>query len=261
MNNIKIGIKLFLTALLSGLCVNMTSFAQTNIYIASAPWCSPCKTLATNLDKKGIKYVMFNLSLHNNNPLLVQLTEYVGNSHGGIPVTFIDSNNNHYFDDGEPYAIGSVMGEGLIDILNDNHPTISKEDYEIFTRNGGYVLSKYHNIHLKGYLSGNDLDKDSIDISGTKYCVTIENSRNSFTVKYKSADSESEVINTFDIKRERNGSFNYSILRRYIMKKTMELKDTNCQIKTYKFNMKEVVDTNIPTGVIKHLNDYFINLK
>ncbi|MCD4736072.1 MAG: hypothetical protein K8R53_08520 [Bacteroidales bacterium] len=53
--------------------------------------------------------------------MVVQLSKYILEIHGGIPVTFIDKNHNHWYDPGEPYAVGSFMGEGLVEIYGGNH--------------------------------------------------------------------------------------------------------------------------------------------
>ena len=230
---VKTGFTLYLMALLLGFFPNKSQ-AQSNIYIASEDWCAPCKKLMFNLDKKGIKYNEFNNSEGKKDSLLIQLLDYKKKNTNILPVVFIDENQNDYFDDGEPYAIGSVMGEGLIDILNGNHKTVSKEYYNLFTTNGSKSLEKYQNVRLEGILREKDSKRDYLNLGGTKYYVTVKNGRNYFTVKYASIDSKDEILNIFKVQKDKSGNFNYLIIRK---------KGKN-------------VSTEVPKEVLEHADTY-----
>lgn len=223
--------KIFNGILLCLFILSTESFSQPAIYIASADWCGPCKSLKQRLSERNIGFIEFKLPVPQKDTFLVTLSKYVN----GLPTLFIDLNGNRIFEQGEPYAAGSFSGEGLVDIYNGTHKTITLENYISFTTAGRELLSKMHNRKITGNLHG-DNNTDSLNIGGIGYKVSIDIRQFYLNITYRTDNSGNPFTCTFHIEIKKNIPYD-SFLREFSQP-------------------EDSLDTFIPEGVMQHLCGY-----
>lgn len=232
------------------------SFGQMNVFIETAPWCEGCKRLEKDFEAHGVIYIKLNPINDSKMPEYRTLYEFMDGLQRTIPKTFLDTNNNFIFEFDEPYAIGSVMGEGLYEILNDHHVTISKKDYTHFTSLGKMFFDKFRENKFNETLKNYNPNCDSILIEQVKYHVFIEKHPNTFRAKYDAIEPAVLITYTFDICKERNGSFNYSFERRLIPRSVRKNPAENESDSSHISPPGPILDANIPQGVFNHFCDY-----
>lgn len=247
---VKIIFSFFLTVIIH------STLGQMNVFIETAPWCEGCKRIEKSFAERGIIYTKLGPAHDSEMSKYNKLYEFMDGLQRTIPKTFIDTNNNFIFEFNEPYAIGSVMGLGLIEILNDRHLTISKKDYTHFTLLGKKLFDKFKDNEFDETLKSYNPNSDSILIGQVKYHVIVEKFPNTLRVKYDAVDPTVLITFSFDICKEKNGSFNYSIERRLIPRRSSYNLAENDSSSNQISPLIPILDTNVPFEVFNHVCDY-----
>ncbi len=229
-------------------------YGQMNIYIASAPWCGPCHVLMQHLGKKEIPYTK--VSEIKNDSLRSKLKNWVKIYKTGIPVTFIDTSGNNFYEDSEPFVVGSIPAEGLIDILKNDHPTITLENYHRYFNLAKGVFEKYNKSKFEGEIRDETYANDSIMIHGVKYHAVVKKDTNQINATYSTKEKELLYVYSFDFYVFNKDIHTLKFGR--LITPADPAKRNNIKSSTPPFTIvsNETLDTNIPAAIFQHFCAY-----